>query len=164
MRILIAVTLLGFSSALAQQPGQMPDSTYLRLTLDLPGEATFTYDSISRQRRVTFLQTVKNVRVAACSLSLTVQVQRSSIGADSRFARPSSSTSVALALDALDTTRLRPRPELPSGISRLEPHPWLLRAAVRRNKAQIVLINSETSHKHAVPWFDFRLKDVESAE
>lgn len=133
-----ATALAARAAEPAPPPDELPDSTYLALVTDLPDMGSFAYDIVSRNRVVNVYTEMRNVLVTGCTLSFEVW----------RYFR---GTTVAIPLDAIDPKSLNLRVQHPPrGAYRLDPQPWSLHVAIKRDaKARIMVGTTETRHKAA---------------
>jgi hypothetical protein len=148
----------------AHQALPLPDSTYLRLVLDLPWLGTFSYSILSRQSTVNVYTRIRDAEVNRCTLSFQIHAEQTAQGAQARPQYFFAST-VVIPLDAIDSKSLTIRVQHPQGNSWYEPQRWSLRVVLRPDtKSRIKVSSIESNRRVASRTFDLVVKDYETAE
>ena len=150
--LLLSLTSAGVTHA--QQPHELPDSTYLKLTLDLPVLGTFSYDVVSAGGLRNVHGEVRNVAVERCTLSFEIWMQQLPRHWVATYAIP---------LRALDARSMSIRAAHAPRNTKYEPQPWLLRLAVRSDSESRILTGTrESPHQRPTRRVDLTVKDYET--
>lgn len=144
----------------AQQPGDLPDSTYLRLVLDLPVVGTFSYDVVTRDRVVSVYSEIREAEVTECVLSFQIWTQQIGQGVQARLPQNFFATTITLPLDGIDPKSMTVGATHPQVNSRYEPQPWFLHIRLRADsKSRITVRNIERGTRRGTRSIDLGVKD-----
>lgn len=146
-----------------QQPGDIADSTYLRLVLDLPVLGTFSYDVVTRDRVVNVYSEIREADVKECVLSFQISTQQLGHGVQARLPQNFFATTVAIPLDGIDPKSLTIQAAHPQLNARYEPQPWFLHIRTRGDsRFRITLVNVERGTRRRTRSIDLGIKSHEA--